>query len=68
MPGSGVNLDTIDALIATLDVKEVHSSCSASTDTGHSSVAAFGFSLPVQKRTDVDLVRKMKARLSAAKS
>lgn len=67
MPGSGVNFDTIEVLLATLDVKEVHSSCSASTDTSHPSVAAFGFSLPGQKRTNADLVRKMKARLSAAK-
>lgn len=63
MPGSGINLDTVDALLTQLDVQEVHSSCSAAIPHDDAAVAEFGFSITGMKRTDVGIVRAMKARL-----
>ena len=66
MPGSGVNLDTIDALLAQLNVKEVHSSCSIGAPDDNKAVADFGFSITGMKRTSADVVRAMKDRLSGS--
>lgn len=64
MPGAGVNLRTIDALLDGLPIKEVHSSCSSSVAVEKPDITAFGFSGRQIKRTDVEIVRAMKARLA----
>lgn len=66
MAGSGVNLDTIDALLSRLDVGEVHSSCSSTAAAGDPRLVALGFADAVSKRTDLDVVRAMKKRLQRA--
>lgn len=66
MPGSGVNLDTIEALLTQLDVAEVHSSCSSNVVVDEPAILAFGFSSQQIKRTDVSVVRAMKKRLLSA--
>lgn len=65
MPGAGVNLRTIDALLDGLPIKEVHSSCSSSVAVEKPDITAFGFSGRQIKRTDVEIVRAMKARLAS---
>ncbi|KAA3511441.1 copper homeostasis protein CutC [Agrobacterium rosae] len=66
MPGSGVTLETIGALLAELDLTEVHSSCSSSVDVDNPVVTAFGFSAPRVKQTNVEIVRSLKARLKTS--
>ncbi|KXG84856.1 copper homeostasis protein CutC [Agrobacterium bohemicum] len=63
MPGSGVNLETIDLLLTELNVTEVHSSCSSNVEVDNSNVVAFGFAAPRIKKTDIDIVRMLKGRL-----
>ncbi|WP_320198762.1 copper homeostasis protein CutC [Agrobacterium sp. rho-13.3] len=60
MPGSGVNLETVEKLLAQVEVSEIHSSCSSNVDVANPAVAAFGFSDPQIKRTDARLVHAMK--------
>lgn len=66
MAGSGVNLETIDALLSGLDVKEIHSSCSSNAAAGDPRLVALGFASAVSKQTDIDVVRAMKTRLRQA--
>ncbi|WP_457586845.1 copper homeostasis protein CutC [Ensifer canadensis] len=65
MPGSGVTLDTVDALLAKLSVSEVHSSCSIREPAHDSRLVSMGFVAEDRRRTDAATVRAMKARLSA---
>jgi copper homeostasis protein len=44
MPGSGVNLNTIDHILVRLAVKEVHSSCSSTVAVKDRQLVALGFS------------------------
>ncbi|KOF14436.1 copper homeostasis protein CutC [Ensifer adhaerens] len=64
MPGSGVTLDTVDALLARLSVSEVHSSCSIREPAHDPRLVAMGFVTDDRRRTDVATVRAMKAQLS----
>lgn len=64
MPGAGVNLQTVDALLDGVTIKEVHSSCSSSVAVEKPAVTAFGFSDTYIKGTDIAIVRAMKARLA----
>lgn len=65
MPGSGVTLDSVDALLARLSVSEVHSSCSIREPAHDPRLVAMGFVTDDRRRTDAATVRAMKARLSA---
>lgn len=65
MPGSGVTLDTVDALLENLSVSEVHSSCSIREPAHDRRLVSMGFVAEDRRRTDVATVRAMKARLSA---
>lgn len=65
MPGSGVNIETIDRLLAKLDVSEVHSSCSSSVVSNNPAVVDFGFSGSTLKQTDATIVRAMKDRITS---
>ena len=63
MPGAGVNLDSIDAVLKRLKVKEVHSSCSSSQAVKDLQLVTLGFSEARVKQTDVGIVRALKQRL-----
>jgi copper homeostasis protein len=63
MPGSGINIGTIDEILAKLNVREIHSSCSVDADVADPQVVTLGFSAGAIKRTDADAVRKLKNRL-----
>lgn len=65
MPGGGVNLDTIETILSSLDISELHSSCSSTVDVTDPAIITFGFSSPKVKRTDADVIRAMKQRLVA---
>lgn len=65
MPGSGVTLETVDALLENLSVSEVHSSCSIREPARDPRLVSMGFVAEDRRRTDVATVRAMKARLSA---
>ncbi|PWK70712.1 copper homeostasis protein CutC [Aminobacter sp. AP02] len=63
MPGSSVNLDTVDAIRSRLPLAEIHSSCSAAADATNLKALELGFVAPRPKHTDANIVRKMKAAL-----
>ncbi|MNE70868.1 copper homeostasis protein CutC [compost metagenome] len=65
MPGGGVSLDTVDGIMAALDVGELHSSCSSTLDVTDPAIIAFGFSGSQIRHTDADVVRALKQRLLA---
>jgi copper homeostasis protein len=67
MPGSGVTTDTVGDLLARLDLCEVHSSCSRSEPAHDQRLVSLGFVAPTARRTDAELVRALKAQLSAAR-
>ncbi|WVT73319.1 copper homeostasis protein CutC [Sinorhizobium chiapasense] len=64
MPGSGVTLDTVDGLLDRLSVSEVHSSCSVRDPAQDRRLVEMGFVSADRRRTDMETVRAMKARLS----
>jgi copper homeostasis protein len=66
MPGAGVTLATIDDLLARLPVSEVHASCSVSAAIGDARLLALGFASASARQTDVETVRALKAKLTAA--
>jgi|EndMetStandDraft_4_1072995.scaffolds.fasta_scaffold124362_2 copper homeostasis protein len=65
MPGSGVSLKTIDAILARAAVKEVHSSCSVSAKAEDPRLVTLGFLEPKVKKIDVKTVRALKTKLQA---
>lgn len=65
MPGSGVTLDTVDALLDRVTVSEVHSSCSVREPAQDPRLVEMGFVSADRRRTDAETVQAMKARLSA---
>lgn len=65
MPGSGVTLDTVDALLDRVPVSEVHSSCSVREPAQDQRLVDMGFVSAERRRTDAATVRAMKAKLSA---
>lgn len=64
MPGSGVNLATLDAIRQRLSFREIHSSCSKATDTFGGKALDLGFVAQRPKRTDAGIVRALKAALA----
>ena len=65
MPGSGVTLDTVDGLLDRLTVGDVHSSCSVHDPAQDRRLVEMGFVSADRRRTDLETVRAMKAKLSA---
>ncbi|HEV7318005.1 MAG TPA: copper homeostasis protein CutC [Ensifer sp.] len=65
MPGSGVTLNTVDALLERVTVKEVHSSCSIGEPAHDRRLVDMGFVSAERRRTDVATVRAMKAKLAS---
>jgi copper homeostasis protein len=66
LPGSGVTLKTVDALLSRLSVTEVHSSCSKEKPAHDARLVSLGFVAPSARQTDAQAVRALKARLTAA--
>ncbi len=64
MPGAGVTPDTIGAILARLEVKEVHSSCSSSRTVKDQHLVTLGFSEARVRNTDMAIVRALKQRLT----
>ncbi|HEV7308219.1 copper homeostasis protein CutC [Ensifer sp.] len=65
MPGSGVTLETVDALLDCVAVGEVHSSCSRGEPAHDQRLIDMGFVSADRRRTDAATVRAMKDKLSA---
>ncbi|WDZ76692.1 copper homeostasis protein CutC [Ensifer adhaerens] len=65
MPGSGVTLESVDALLDRLSVGEVHSSCSVRKPAQDQRLVDMGFVSADRRCTDAETVRAMKAKLSA---
>jgi copper homeostasis protein len=65
MPGSGVNLETLEVIKARLPFREIHSSCSVAADATPGKALELGFVSPRPKRTDEGIVKAMKAMLAA---
>jgi copper homeostasis protein len=63
MPGSGINPQTVGALIARLSVKEIHASCSIAVPQPDQRLITLGFSPDVLRRTDSATVRALTALL-----
>lgn len=63
MPGSGVNLQTIDELLTHLSVSEIHSSCSICETMADDRAVTMGFAPPDLRRTDAASVRALKRHL-----
>jgi copper homeostasis protein len=64
MPGAGVDLGTIDAILDRVKVKEVHSSCSSVVSVKDRRLVTLGFSKGAVRQTDVAIVRALKGRLA----
>jgi copper homeostasis protein len=66
MPGAGINLETIDALIGQLPVMDIHASCSVPVDDPGPTLAMLDPRHVALRRTDAGVVRQMKERLRRA--
>jgi copper homeostasis protein len=64
MPGSGINLRSIDGLLPRLSVAEVHASCSVAEAEANQRLLDLGFSASTARRTDAATVRALKARIA----
>lgn len=65
MPGSGVDVGSVGDILAAVDVRDVHASCSEEVVVD-ADVAAMGLAAPVIRRTSADKVRALKKVLLAA--
>lgn len=65
MPGSGITIDTVGAIVPRLAVAEVHSSCSVSEPAKDRRLVEMGFAASERRRTDAATIRAMRARLDA---
>ncbi len=60
MPGSGVNIGNVDALLDRIPFTEIHSSCSVDAPLVSEAARRLGFETPLQKMTSVERVRALK--------
>ncbi len=65
MPGSGITVQTVDAILDEVRVTEIHASCSAPVTIENAKVTDLGFSPSMPRKTDAETVRALKARLAA---
>lgn len=65
MPGSGVNAQTIEAILKSFQDYEFHASCSSPKKQDDEKLMRFGFSSRNSNYTDIDKVRRLKAALQA---
>jgi len=63
MPGSGINPQTVGALIPRLPVNEIHASCSITRAQSDQRLVTLGFSPGIQRCTDSPTVRALKTML-----
>ena len=63
MPGAGISVENIGALLAMLPVTQVHASCAASLPQDPRAVA-LGFTGPERRQTAAGRVRALKAALA----
>lgn len=63
MPGSGINPQTVGALISRLSVTEIHASCSTEVVSTDRQLVALGFAPAVERRTDRAIVQALKRLL-----
>lgn len=63
MPGSGVNVATVDRLVPRLAISEIHASCSVADPAADERLVALGFVTPGARRTDTATVAALKAKL-----
>ncbi|MFB2562935.1 copper homeostasis protein CutC [Rhizobium sp. IMFF44] len=61
MPGSGVTLAKVGQLWPSLQISEIHASCSAPVSEIDERAIALGFSAPSARRTDAATVKALKA-------
>jgi copper homeostasis protein len=64
MPGSGVRLDTVSALLAKTGAREVHASCSVPHVPADPRVVALGWASPLARRTDRATVEALRHALN----
>ncbi|WFU01210.1 copper homeostasis protein CutC [Rhizobium sp. CB3171] len=64
MPGSGVNIGTVDKLWPRLAITEIHASCAVAAPETDEHLLAFGFSTPTVRRTDAATVLALKAHFA----
>lgn len=64
MPGGGVRPENAAHFLAIPGVTELHASCSRA-DVGAERLVELGFSSEMPRRTDAEIVRKLKAEISA---
>jgi copper homeostasis protein len=65
MPGAGVTIDTVDAILDHVAAKEIHSSCSSVVTVENEDLVRFGFSGSTHRQTDQALVKSLKIHLQA---
>ncbi|QEE45058.1 copper homeostasis protein CutC [Rhizobium sp. WL3] len=64
MPGGGVRPENAGRFLAIPGVTELHASCSRA-DVGAERLVELGFSAEMPRRTDAEIVRQLKAKISA---
>ena len=65
MPGSGVSSDTAAVILAALEVREIHGSCSVPVPDADAKFGAFGFSAGIRRRTSRVKVERLRAAIDA---
>lgn len=63
LPGSGISVETVEAILSRVDVNEVHASCSTALREQAQAVA-LGFTPAERRVTDGQTVRALKAKLA----
>jgi len=66
MPGSGVRPANVVEILRATGAHEVHGSCSSAVASADPRAVSFGFDVPTSNRTDVEIVRQMRAAIDAA--
>ncbi len=64
MPGSGVAIETVEAILAAAPFTELHASCASPVIELDARVLDMGFASPTEKRTDAGKVRALRARIN----
>jgi copper homeostasis protein len=64
MPGGGVRPENAARFLAIPGISELHASCSRA-DVGAERLVELGFSAEMPRRTDAEIVRQLKAKISA---
>jgi copper homeostasis protein len=60
MPGSGINIRNVAALLDRIPLEEIHSSCAVTAPVVSEAARQFGFETASQRQTSLELVRALK--------